>query len=92
MADARDTTLDRQEPTGGGVLLLVATITVTTSTLLGVLALHTAGAASTVRRVQRMVDVLLRVEADDERWCVHKLATNAVGTQYERNARDTVVE
>lgn len=49
------------------VLLLGVTVTVTASSGLGALALDTAGTATTVRTGVGVVDVLLRVETDNER-------------------------
>merc|ERR1712080_287472 len=50
------------------VILLVSAVS-----LLGVLPLHTSGAAATERRLEAEVDVLLGVQADDERGNVHDL-------------------
>ena len=50
------------------VVLLVSAVS-----LLGVLPLHTSRAAATERRLEAEVDVLLGVQADDERGNVHDL-------------------
>lgn len=49
------------------LLVLLLSVTVTALGGLGTLALHTAGTATTVGRLEREVDVLLGVETDDER-------------------------
>merc|ERR1712137_808877 len=59
------------------LLLLLITITVTLLGGLGLLSPDTAGAATTERRGQGEVDVLLRVEADDERGDVDDLLADA---------------
>lgn len=60
-------------------LLLVLLLSVTRATLgsLGTLALHTAGTATTVGRLERVVDVLLRVETDNEGGDVDDLLADA---------------
>lgn len=62
-----------------GSLLLVLLGVVTAGTLggLGALALNTAGAATAVGRLEGEVDVLLRVETDDERGNVDDLLADA---------------
>lgn len=62
-----------------GSLLLVLLGVVTAGTLggLGALALNTAGAATAVGRLEGEVDVLLRVETDDERGDVDDLLADA---------------
>lgn len=64
---------------GSGSLLLVllGVLAVTTLGGLGALALNTAGAATAVGRLEREVDVLLRVEANDERGDVNDLLADA---------------
>merc|ERR1712137_434719 len=59
------------------LLLLLITLTVTLLGGLGLLSPDTAGAATTERRGQGEVDVLLRVEADDERGDVDDLLADA---------------
>lgn len=57
------------------ILLLLSTITLLSG--LGLLSADTAGAASTEGRGERKVDVLLRVETDDERGNVDDLLADA---------------
>lgn len=61
----------------GLLLVLLLGVTVTALGSLGTLALDTAGTATTVGRLERVVNVLLRVETDDERRNVDNLLADA---------------
>lgn len=79
---AQCTKQPRRNPWGlleetGLLLVLLGVLTVTTLRGLGALALDTAGAAAAVGRLERVVDVLLRVEADNERGDVDDLLADA---------------
>jgi hypothetical protein len=59
------------------VVLLVVGTALTTGSRLSPLPLNTTGSSTTVRRLQGVVDVLLRVETDDERWDVDDLLADS---------------
>jgi len=59
------------------VVLLGVVSTITTGGRLGPLPLNTTGSSTTVGRLQGVVDVLLRVETDDERWDVDELLADS---------------
>ena len=58
------------------VLLLVVTA-LTTGGRLGPLPLDTTGSSTTIRRLQGVVNVLLRVETNDEGWDVDDLLADS---------------
>ena len=59
------------------VVLLLGVTALTTSGRLGPLPLDTTRSSTTVRRVQGVVDVLLRVETNDEGWDVDDLLADS---------------
>lgn len=69
------------------VLLLIVSSSRATLALLGVLALHAAGAATAVWRAQGEVDVLLAVQPHHEGWDVHNLLAHTRGRDRRRENR-----
>lgn len=69
------------------VLLLIVSSSRATLALLGVLALHAAGAATAVWRAQGEVDVLLAVQSHHEGWDVHNLLAHTRGRDRRREDR-----
>lgn len=58
-------------------LFLVSIRGTSSFSLLGVASLYTSWAATSEGRLEREVDVLLRVQTDDEGWNIDDLATNS---------------
>merc|ERR1719154_754180 len=67
-------------------LLSVLVFAVAALALLGVHSLDSAWGSATIWRLEAKVDVLLRVEADDERWDVDELLAHANVTLADQDA------
>ena len=66
--------------------ILIFILVVAVFALLGVHSLDSAGRTAAVGRLEAEVDVLLRVETDDERWDVDELLAHADVTLTDQHA------
>lgn len=69
--------MQHRRPLSVHLLVVFAARSAASRTLLHVLSLDAARTATSVWRLSRKIDVLLRVETDHERWDVNELTTNS---------------